>query len=351
MSKGAVSLFFKWSDLGSNVHVTDAEVDDACNVCNQIKLAFNTKIASISVDNAASKVVNCVAKKLNADGDATLPLQNPAPCIDLLSKDLAKSSVVHSVLSEAKEVFDFCQTNRVDNICKEAIDAGDIPASIVAQNVCESCMNLTYIHLKSALAQSNFIASLPANDRYTKYYREHSNARKQELNAVFQNCDHGRWQRMLVLIDLAKIFHDAHKQYSRQDASLSSYILFVQGIKKAVNCIIKGEDGKFNRILGPRSAEVITNVIDCQFNMDSAKSPGSKVGLIDEYHIWCFLMLDPFNYEWLITYVIDGNMIQTFAKNMIAHFVLADGMRRTETICSDLLSEFEVRSALAIELI
>jgi hypothetical protein len=35
---------------------------------------------------------------------------------------------------------------------------------------------------------------------------------------------------------------------------------------------------------------------------------------------------------------------------MIAHFVLADGSRRTETIFSDLLSKFEVRRALAIEL-
>jgi hypothetical protein len=86
-------------------------VDDAYNVCNQIKLAFNTKIASISVDNAASKVANRVAKKLNADGDATLPLRDPAHCIDLLSKDLAKSSVVGTVLAEAKEVFDFCRTN------------------------------------------------------------------------------------------------------------------------------------------------------------------------------------------------------------------------------------------------
>jgi hypothetical protein len=38
--------------------------------------------------------------------------------------------------------------------------------------------------------------------------------------------------------------------------------------------------------------------------MDGAKPPGSKVGLIDEYHMWCFLM-DPFNYEWRITYGID----------------------------------------------
>jgi hypothetical protein len=80
-------------------------------VCSQIKLAFNTKIASISVDKAASKVANHVAKKLNADGDATLPLHDPAHCIDLLSKELEKSSVVCTVLAEAKEVLDFCRTN------------------------------------------------------------------------------------------------------------------------------------------------------------------------------------------------------------------------------------------------
>jgi hypothetical protein len=121
--------------------------------------------------------------------DATLPLHNPAHCIDLLSKDLAKSSVVCTVLAEAKDVFDFCWTNQIDNIRKEANDAGDIPASIVAQNVCETCMNLICIHLKSALAQSTFITSLSTNDSYKKYYGERSNARKQELDAILQNCN------------------------------------------------------------------------------------------------------------------------------------------------------------------
>ncbi len=104
---------------------------------------------------------------------------------------------------------------------------------------------------------------------------------------------------MLMLIDLAKVFHDAHKLCTCQDAPLSSNILIVQGIKNAVDCIIKGEDGKFDQILGPRSANVITNVIDCHFNMDGAKPPGRKVRLVHEYHIWCFFM-DPFNYEWCI---------------------------------------------------
>ncbi len=109
--KGAVSMFFKWSDLGSNVHITNAEVDDAYRICNQIKSAFDTKIASISVDNGAGKVEESVAKKVKADGDPTLPLCDPPHCIELLSKNLTNTSVVHSVLGEVKEVLDLCQTN------------------------------------------------------------------------------------------------------------------------------------------------------------------------------------------------------------------------------------------------
>jgi hypothetical protein len=48
-------------------------------------------------------------------------------------------------LGEAKEVFDLCQTNQIDNIWKESMKAGNIPNSVVAQNVVETLMNLTYI--------------------------------------------------------------------------------------------------------------------------------------------------------------------------------------------------------------
>ncbi len=88
-------------------------------------------------------------------------------------------------------------------------------------------------------------------------------------------------------------------------------------------------------------------MIDCCFIMDDAKPPDHKVGLIDEYHIWCFVM-DPFNYQWRITFANDGNMIQTFAKNTIAHFVPVDGTRRNESVCNNPISEFEVGSACAI---
>ncbi len=37
MSKGAISMFFKWSDLGSNIHITDAKVEDVYGICKEIK--------------------------------------------------------------------------------------------------------------------------------------------------------------------------------------------------------------------------------------------------------------------------------------------------------------------------
>jgi hypothetical protein len=56
----------------------------------------------------------------------------------------------------------------------------------------------------------------------------------------------------------------------------------------------------------------------------------------------------PINYEWRITFTIDGNMIQMYAKNMISHFVPTDGTRRNESVHNELLSEFEVSGARAI---
>ncbi len=165
-----------------------------------------------------------------------------------------------------------------------------------------------YIHLSSALAQSTFIASLPTNKSYMKYYRELTHSKRQELDTVLQNCNHGRWQCMMMVLDLTKVFHEAHKLCSRQDAPLSCYVLIVQSIENAVDRVINGDNGKFDQILGPGSAKEIMDVIDCRFNMNGAKPPGRKVGLIDEYHIWCFLM-DPFSYEWRITFTIDGNII------------------------------------------
>ncbi len=46
VSKGHISIIFKWSDdLGSDVHVTAVEMEDAYKVCNLIKSSFGSNIA------------------------------------------------------------------------------------------------------------------------------------------------------------------------------------------------------------------------------------------------------------------------------------------------------------------
>ncbi len=81
----------------------------------------------------------------------------------------------------------------------------------------------------------------------------------------------------MMLLDFTKVFYEAHKLCSHQDSPLSSYVLVVQGIKKAVDHVINRDNGKFVWILGLGSAKKISNVIDCRFNMDGAKPTCRKV--------------------------------------------------------------------------
>jgi hypothetical protein len=67
---------------------------------------------------------------------------------------------------------------------------------------------------------------------------------------------------MMMLLDLTKVFYEACKLCSRQDAPLSCYVLIVQGIKNAVDRDINGDNGKFDWILGLGSAKEIKDVID-----------------------------------------------------------------------------------------
>jgi len=132
---------------------------------------------------------------------------------------------------------------------------------------------------------------------------------------------------MQTILELTKILHDVHKLCCHQNGPLSCFVLIVQiwAIKNAVD-----EDGKFEQIFGQGAAKVITDVIDCWLNMDGKKPLGRKVALLDRYHVWCFLM-NPFNYEWRITFIMDGKLIWDLAMEMIAQFVPKDGTKRIES--------------------
>ena len=81
------------------------------------------------------------------------------------------------------------------------------------------------------------------------------------------------------------------------------------------------------------------DMLACRFNLDGAETSGRKVGFMDQYQIWCYLV-DPFSWVFRSQFKLAGNL-RSFAINMIKHFVPETEEKYEETR-KILLEEFEV---------
>ena len=95
-------MLYTYSSQGSNVHNSSPRVLDALRVCEDAKALLNSKIVSIPVDNAAVSVATQVSAGFEENAILS---RDPAHCVNLLSKDLAKTKVVSKILQETKEVY------------------------------------------------------------------------------------------------------------------------------------------------------------------------------------------------------------------------------------------------------
>ena len=57
-------MFLKWLSMGSDVHVTKSEIEEAFKVCRVCVQNFGCNIACLAVDNAAKKIAEGIADKL-----------------------------------------------------------------------------------------------------------------------------------------------------------------------------------------------------------------------------------------------------------------------------------------------
>ena len=88
-------------------------------------------------------------------------------------------------------------------------------------------------------------------------------------------------------------------------------------------------------------------VLGVRFNLDGSPVPGRKVGFLDEFHIWCF-MVDHYSDEWRNSFKFANEVgLRALATNMIAHFVPADE-EDAEKTRRDLRDEFEVSSKIFV---
>lgn len=136
-TRGTMSFFYTWIDLGSDVHVTQAEADAAYRICVEVKALFDNLvgITAIPVDNAARGIANLVVQRLMSDGDFPFTLRDPVHCLDLGSKDLVKVICIKLVLGIASDINKFVMGNRVANIIREMVAGGTLSYSRVVKSI------------------------------------------------------------------------------------------------------------------------------------------------------------------------------------------------------------------------
>ena len=175
--------------------------------------------------------------------------------------------------------------------------------------------------------------------KFKDYYNTRTAMGKEEIDTLFCRCRLMIWQSMDMLLSFSEPLVEAHKLLSRRDTNLSAYMLVVQAIRNGFNAAIHADDGLFDRVLGFGSSKEVADIVRPWFNMDGTSPAGSIVGLIDKYHIWCYLV-DPFAGEWRDTMMIHG-LIASYVTGMLEHFVplTADG---SCTMRDMVRQEFEV---------
>ena len=154
-----------------------------------------------------------------------------------------------------------------------------------------------------------------------------------------------RWERLKTVILLTKHFSVAHLICSREKMPLSCFPLVVKALQNSIVRVVEGDNFDLN--LGAGAGKEVMEVLGVRFNLDGSPVPGRKVGFLDEFHIWCF-MVDPYSDEWRNSFKFaNEGGLRALATNMIAHFVPADE-EDAEKTCRDLRNEFEVRSKIFV---
>lgn len=351
VSRGAVSKFMTWTDLGSNKHVVAAEVDDAERVIRDAMETYNCKIASIQVDNAARNVAHKTTERFPSN--VMMVTRDPSHCLDLLSKDLSGNWVVVLVVDDVKELRDFVRTDRIDSIRLEAAAAGRLQNSHAFATMSETRMNDVDLCIKSGLDQMQFIKTIWLDPNFKAYYEGLAPAKKAKLKAMLDRFnENAPWERMTMLREcLTSRFTLVHKALSRADFPLSAYVLLTQALRNDINRSFATD--AFDQLFGDGARAAIADLIRERFNMDGRDPSGRKVGLHDRHHLMAYLV-DPFNCVWRSKFKLPTDLAELLTE-MIELFVPLDedgsSKKRDQVRADFMVSVCFVRFCITIPLL
>ena len=220
--------------------------------------------------------------------------------MDLLNKNLADSEVAGSLLEDRKAVMEWLGQDRLSSICQEYIEAGLVPGErnyVTLKPTVDTRMNTLDIHWRSVRAQKSVVGVLQSLPKYKEFYASRTAEGRKKQDSMLQQTKFALWPRLDIMTCITGVLSTAQNLSSRENTPLLAWVLIVQGTKNALDSQLHSDDDMIDRILGPGSSEEMSSIFRPRFNMDGKPPAGRIVGLLDDYHIWCFLC-DPRSHKW-----------------------------------------------------
>lgn len=360
-SKGEVTMFQGLQQLGEAVHVTDAEVEDATRQIEQIMDEFgNEEVCTLAVDNAAQKVAGLAAAVYMSrhPGKIMIVVRDPSHCIDLPCKDFGSIPHVAQVLDWCTDMIKLVNTDRIAGIKETMVEHDRI---VDFQNVHmhpETRFYLLVDSLHGVIQQRQFLTTLPGEPEYVDYYNGRTAPRKESLDSITaMAASPVTWTKFGRILKFATPFKTANKMTSSDGTPMSAYYPIVQATRNGLNSVLGigyGEDDSgsqtYHELFGGTAAPAIKEMVSVRFNMDGSAPGGRKVGLIDPYQIFCFL-IDPYARRLQpAIQLFPSHMFQV--NSMIRYFVPGEGedvRRLRETLRMEFM-QFEAQTGVYADL-
>ena len=301
VSKGPVTMFCRATRLRNEAHVADAEVEDMVDFMETARCDFDTSVVCVACDNAANNIVKGACEKYrerNKSEPSILHNRDCAHCIDLVAKDLAKVPCIESVLTDAQLLMEFSTTDNIDGIRHELVRTGELPRSCGhVTNYSDTRFNKVGMTLMSITKQRQFYEWCCNNPpMFMQYYNTRNKKRQEKLDAALRLVSRDFWAKLHVLIQLFQVIEHGTKLVSSEKFPLSAYYPLVVAMRNEIHQVMKNSSGtqSFDSLFAvPGAKESIFDSIDVRFNFAGVQPNGRKVGLLDKYHVWAYIV-DPF---------------------------------------------------------
>ena len=300
VQRTTISAFEALQHLKDKVHVTDAEVAACVRIVVQLNERLKGGLTNIPVDNAAVAMAKRVVKVLASKHSmlSILVTRDGCHCLDLPCGDTAKALCFKSVITQAVLILKLLKRDRVNSIVESLVTSSIIARPPKAQTHPETRMYLVAQTLELALGQKPVLDIIRGNPLFIAYYESRSRKQKKEIDTVFEGCDRVFYAQAKRAHALFSAYKHAHMLASSRNTPMSAYLPTVVALRNSLNQVLSSglneEMSTFNHVMGNGADAEVASINRVRFNMDGKDPTGGKVGLLDQYHIWCFLV-DPYS--------------------------------------------------------